>query len=264
MAKRAQRRAPSPDPLEVFIGDEHVGSLFGPAPKPLQTTREQAWLTTRLSETIARIKQEARGKALVLRQGGDAIDGVNHHNTAFTWGTAREQRNAAVELLMPLANVASAIYSVDGTAAHVGEAGDDDRTVAQMLGAKPENIRPEMVTVTAGRKLNWAHHGVVTSAIPWNELNGLRTLAEKLYWRALQHKLDPPALVVRHDRHFSPPPIYWREMWAALCPCWQLTTPYGHGFGDPDRVPDIGVLVWWPREHRLERWLHDTTKIAPR
>jgi hypothetical protein len=260
-----------PEPFVLFLGDVHAGSTVALAPEAQCRDAGQAALLAAYRVIIERAKKAAHRKSFCLMLGGDLVDGSRHHGTYETWGTPLEQRDGAVELLLPLANMAADIRALVGTEVHAGPKGDDDLSVARQLGAK--TARTVWRMTIAGRRLFWTHHGI---SIP-RDLNGAeRALFTEAKRQFDQHKesladiyehehephdpdelrpalIEPPHLVVHHHAHFSPRPVTAYGMTVAVCPCWQGTGMYGASIG-PERVPTVGALAWWPAEHRVLRW----------
>jgi hypothetical protein len=252
-AAETRMTKPKADPatLVLFLGDLHVGSTSGLAPAAEVRGDGQRWLLATWQAFTARALAAAKGRALCLMLGGDLIDGL-HHNSRETWGSRKDQRDAAVALLLPLANRASAIYALTGTEAHAGDKGEDDAQVGQELGAKTA-AHVWRLTV-GGRRLFWSHHGTSVPRDVSNEDNGLWADARRHYELSLRGG-EKPDLIVHHHNHFSPDPVTRHGITAAVCPCWQLSTMYGARIG-PERTPHIGALVWEPETNRLERWLY--------
>ena len=240
------------EPFGLFVGDMHVGSHFGVAPERECRNTEMGSLLTRWQQFTARALAEMQGKATVLFLGGDLVDGI-HHNSRTIWGTYKDQRDAAIELLRPLANRANAVYALTGTEVHAGAEGEDDKQVAQELGAKTA-LHVWRIHL-GGRNLFWSHHGTSVPRDITNEDGGLWTDGKRHYELSLRGRVKPD-LVVHHHNHFSPDPITRHGITVAVCPCWQGANMYGAKIG-PERTPDIGALAWWPITNRVERWLYN-------
>lgn len=237
--------------LLLFVGDMHVGSKSGLAPELECRGDGQRWLLERWGEFTERALAAAKTHTLCLMLGGDLIDGIHHGRTA-SWGTIKEQRDAAIALLLPLANRAAAIYGILGTEAHAGETGQDDQQVCQELGAKTAN-HVWRLTV-GGRRLFWSHHGTGVPRDVTNEDSNMLADARRHYELALRGA-EKPDCIIHHHNHFSPDPVTRHGITVAVTPCWQLQNAYGAKIG-PERTPSIGALVWEPAINRLERWLY--------
>ena len=219
----------------LFVGDLHVGGTTALAPKGRIVTKEQEWLAARWVEFTKEIDKRAKkygGYHLML--GGDLIEG-RHHNSAQVWGNFKEQRDGAVELLLPLASKARSIFAIAGTEAHAGDDGEHDRTVAQELGAR--HIQQRFTLEHDGGRIWWAHHGVGVGRLPWTRTSGMVSLA-----RQAAHRPHPPRYVIAHHAHQSPRPVTVEGVTVAICPCWQLPTPYGYRVAPHSNVT-IGALI---------------------
>lgn len=236
----------------LVIGDMHCGSYAAVAPKRECRNAVMESLLARWQKMTARALAEMKGKDAVLFLGGDLVDGI-HHGTRSNWGTYKDQRDAAIELLRPLANAASAIYALTGTEAHAGAEGEDDKQVAQELGAK--TAQHVWRLTVGGRRLFWSHHGATVARNVVSEDSGMLLDALRHYELSLRGA-PKPDLVLHHHNHFSPDPVTRHGITVAVCPCWQSGNMYGARIG-PERVPDIGVLAWRPATNRVERWLYN-------
>ena len=232
----------------LFVGDLHCGSTCALAPAKKIAGQQQAWLYAQWQTTLTRTRALAKREGIILMLGGDLIDGPQHHAHYQTWGNHREQRDGAVELLMPFVNLAEATYSIAGTDAHVGDDGEDDRTVAQELGARDLGHRARVEV--GGRILDWAHHGLSVGRLPWTAANGMLSAC-----RVAALSPQPPALIVSHHAHRSPTPVTLGGVSAAICPCWQANTSYGFQVA-PRLSVDIGALLWRPETMEIERWVY--------
>lgn len=227
----------------VFVGDMHVGAKNALALTP--TNPSQKWLRERWDETIKNIKKSLKGAKVYLMLGGDIVD-----------EPGKDNRDAAVTLLRPLANLAKAVYAVTGTEYHAGPDAEDDRTVYDALGARADRQRRTHHLVIARRHLWWSHHAIAVGALPWTRADGLYRRAKECHFAALQYGVPAPALVVGHHIHIAPAQVgVYAETQAAIVPCWQLQTPYGARRG-AFAIPTIGIMLWRVEEHRVEYLTH--------
>ncbi len=239
----------------VAIGDTHTGSTTGLAPKTRVTNAGQAWL---LETYNGAVKEIIKGGPFILGLGADLVDG-HHHNSRQVWGNWKEQRDASIELLQPLANKAIAIYGLLGTEAHSGDAGEHDHQVAQELGAK--HIGQHLTLRIAGRILSWAHHGLSVSRMGWLNDSGLISAIRQIDDAHLRGRIKHrPDCLISHHAHRSPKPATLRGITAGVCGCWQLPTPHGFKISPRDSV-DIGYLVWYPDTNLLEPVIYAQEQI---
>jgi hypothetical protein len=233
--------------LWLFVGDLHVGSKEALTVKGEISNPRQRWLGQQWADMTKRIKAEAKTKSIRLMLGGDLVDLAD-----IVDGT-----EMAVDLLRPLANVSDEVWGVYGTPYHVGEDGKEDRSVYGQLGAVGRRRNHHHWLMVDGGKLSWSHHGMKISQDPWNELNGHRQIAERLYWRAMQQGVEPVRFVMRHHVHRTPAgsPVRWRGTDVMVCPCWK----FGDGFTGkhmPDGAPPtfgVGVIT----DGRMEAWTYE-------
>lgn len=265
MAKRER------DIFCLYIGDVHAGGTTAAAPAVEVKRPEMQQMLDAYTRVVARAKKAAKGVDFSLMLGGDLVDGSRHHGNHESWGTPDEQRDGAVALLLPLANMANSIYALLGTEAHAGPNSGEDLSVARQLGAK--TAKKIWRYVVGGKRIFWTHHGL---GIP-RDVNGAeRALFSEAKRHYDQHKesladlheydtqphdpdelrpalVEKPDFVIHHHAHFSPRPVTAFGMQVAVCPCWQLSTMYGVALA-PERTPTIGALAVWPKQGRIERW----------
>jgi hypothetical protein len=227
----------------LFVGDLHVGSNSAIAPQAQIKTPQQEWI---YSQWRAMLKT-AR-PPFVLMLGGDLIDGPAHHGNLQTWGNHADQRDGAVELLMPLVNKAEDVYAVRGTEAHVGDDGEDDRAIARELGAV--DLGHSAKLDIDGKRLWWAHHGLSVGRMAWTKHNGLVSACRNASYNA-----EPPRWIIGHHAHTSPAPVTIGAVTAAIVPCWQLPTPWARG-KFPHSGVDIGVLWLDTETEKIERVIY--------
>jgi len=237
----------------LFIGDTHVGSKWAVCPNGQST--EGIALFKKWGEMLNRVKQviKSDNSKLILALGGDLVEG-HHHGTMGVWGNYKQQRDAAVELLLPLATIADDIIALPGTEAHAGDDGENDRQVAQELGARI--ISPRHRLLIDGKRLDWTHHGIAVSQNGWMDDGGMIQAIRRVENASFYQHTPPPDLIVSHHAHRSPPPVYVRGVGAAVCGCWQLSTPHGSKIAARSNT-DIGVLYWRTDETLPERWLYN-------
>lgn len=221
--------------LYLFVGDLHVGSIEAVTlPGEVRNAR-QRWLSERWRDLTKRVKAEAKTKSLRLMLGGDLVD----------LSDIVDATEMAVELLRPLANVADEVWGVYGTPFHVGDDGKEDRSIYGQLGAIRERRNHHHWLATPFGKLSWSHHGLNIGRDPWNELNGHRQVAERLYWQMLQAGRERVRFVVRHNVHRTPDgsPVRWRGTEVAVTPCWKFGDGFVGKVAPAGPMPTFGALT---------------------
>jgi hypothetical protein len=235
------------EPIGVYLGDLHSGSKLAPLTPftgdddiPFAPSLLQAKLAEFLGECLAEVKIIAKGHRLALFLGGDLVDG-HHHKSTQIEGTQADQRALAVQLLLPWVNLADDGYGLKGTDVHVGDNGDQDRSVCKELGVPAQHFwRLEH----GGKLLDWAHHAT-GSRKPWLRENGPIALAQKTYYECLELGERPPDLIVRHHMHHHVK-AEAKGIVVASIPGWQVQTSYVRA-KDPNGTLAVGVGVSWPR-----------------
>lgn len=241
----------------AWMGDFHIGHRRAPAPKwGIDTMRGRdrrisAHLSRCLSEHIALLRQYARSAELAVMFGGEFIEGRHHERSELWAETLYDQRNAAVELLRPLVNAATFLVAQTGTPVHAGMEGEDDRTVAEMIGADLFDPTVHATPFPGGHghprlDVRWWHHGSAPSRDPWGRHRVLVRAIERA-----QYSDAPPDAVIWHHVHVAPSPVKIGKTWAGIVPAWKWTDEYGRKVA-PGSNPTIGGLVWWPAEGRME------------
>lgn len=240
-----------PLPLRfVAIGDTHTGSNTGLAPKARVQNYQQEWLLEKYNQSV---KEIIKSGPFILGLGADLVDG-HHHNSRQVWGNSKEQRDASIDLLQPLANKATAVYALLGTEAHAGDDGENDRQVAQELGAK--HIGHHLTLRIGGRILSWSHHGLTVSRMGWLNDSGLISAIRQIDDAYLRGRIKyRPDCLISHHAHRSPTPVTLRGITAGVCGCWQLPTAHGFKISPRDSV-DIGLMIWYPANNYLEPVIH--------
>lgn len=245
-------------PLWFYIGDLHVLGDTGLAingypvgskqKRPYDSSDDQKWLAACWQEAVDFISLAALDYRIGLGLGGDITDGVQHHGSTQTQGTHADQREVAIELLKPLVSVATWAYGILGTEAHAGQQGDDDRAVYHALGI---DFYEKLEAEIEGRTILHAHHGVPVGTRDNTAEGGAISLLKDIQARRKDDGKPHPSLIVGHHRHRTFRPLYLRDTWIAVCPCWQFPTYYGNNW--PFSEVSIGYLMYDPISNHLER-----------
>ena len=236
----------------AIVGDLHCGSTVGLAPpqfrlddgqivqhSPFQARMWAAWMD--YWQAVL-----APGAPVVAIINGDLLDG-DHHRTAQLFSRSIEQqRRMAVDVLRPIRDSVREMYIIRGTEAHAGGIGQDDESIAQVLGATPPGSGNAswwwLRLAVNGIGFDVAHHGPI-GRLPWTRSNSLARLGIELELAYYRAGLQPPGWGVRsHNHMYSDSGTGGRVRVVAL-PCWQGPTAYGHRIA-PGGMPDIGGGIW--------------------
>jgi hypothetical protein len=242
--------------LLVCVGDLHAGSKSAVCvpgfrygdddyKTPYTPNLPQEWLWACWQDAIAKVKRRTKGHQVMLALLGDLVDGDRHHNTRTTFGTPTEQSDMAAELLLPLANLANKIISVDGTETHVGGEGEQDESTAGKLGAQTKGHR--LVEID-GHLFDLAHHASLPKD-PDNWSSSLTRQARLIVRRRLTRDLRPADMIIRGDRHRYAVGTYdYRHAHKPsravmfINPAWQLRTPFMQRV-EPAELFEVGLTI---------------------
>lgn len=242
----------------VVVSDLHVGCELALMPEggyvsdngnPKPPSQIQNKLHEWWKEFWSWADRETGGKYNVVVN-GDAIDGV-HHGSVSQWSHNKDhQRGAAVQLLMPVRERASQLWIVRGTAAHVGESGCDEETIARELkadriGGRGSFSHWQLFYGCDDYLVHFAHH-ISTSMSPFAKSSGLQREMALGYMNSGRWKDKPPDVYVRSHRHECSvvgEPSESGMTWCWVTPPWQLTTPYMHKHPRGGAMPEVGGLL---------------------
>ena len=234
----------------VAFGDEHIGGNHALAESPRNPRQE--WIRDRFDETYAIVNELAFKYRLRILKGGDTV----HLPGNDDW------RAEAERLLQPWVDLADGdAWGVPGTPYHVGPDGADDRAIYRGLGIKAERVKQHQWIANDGEPVDWSHHGVSVSKKPANSANGMVGKLSDTYFTALAYGERPPAALIRHHAHQQPfgGPVRAYGIWGGITGCWAAPDDFAAKVA-PGSRPNIGVLVWIPREARM----YDISYVMPR
>lgn len=233
------------DPFLIWVGDTHTyPGGNGLVPKYAITSVEQEFLWGCWLDVIRRTKTEARKYEVITCFGGDMVDRPD----------SAEAIDLAVDVLKPLVNLSARSFGIYGTPWHVGESGKEDRGVYGQLGIERKDQGGQFWLSVGGQLVNWAHHGLAVADDPYRELDGCYALAKRQKAREVYRGYPVATAIVRHHRHLVPTDdltAYGKKV--RVVGCFKMPDSFGHKVA-PGILPDIGVLAYWPREHRFETW----------
>ena len=240
--------------LVIAVGDLHAGGTTAIAipftladGQPVNPSLYQSWLKTQFDALVETAKREAVGHWVTVLEGADRVDGVGHHGTTQTVGTRKNQRDMAKEILRPLISMADRAYALLGTDSHVGSNGEEDADIADKLDIE---ARTRWRLNIGGKVINWAHHATLGQR-PWTIDNPLLVMAESVENICLKKKQPIPNLILRHHVHRGRNIVATNGIRVVTCPCWQLPTSWLLA-KDPMAWPDIGGVLYWPEQDRVE------------
>ncbi len=230
-------------PLIAFFADPHTGSNTALMPKSIVNDDDQLitaspvqlWLLENFEKAKQEMYERAKGRSLIVVVNGDLIDG-NHHGSTQIIPNTSDQIKAAVELWEPVRHRANRFYIVRGTEAHVGEAAQDEKTIATELGA--DGCHWELLVYWNDQLFNIAHHISRTIA----------SVTEECVRDSVDLKEPVPDWVIRAHRHIKDDTgTRYGYTRGVVLPAWQLRTGFGFRVSS-HRVSSIGFAMVDDRE----------------
>lgn len=206
------------------------------------------------------------GKPYDWVHNGDVIDGV-HHNSTHQWShNMQDQRMAAFKVMQPLVKRCNKFYMIRGTGAHDGESGVDAETLAQELGAVPDQYgecaRWELWKRLGKEVIHFSHH-IGTTASAQHETSAVNAELTALFTDAGRWERKPPLIIVRSHRHRCSEvrlPCNRGYATAFVTAGWQLKTPFSHKTaGGRVTTPQLGgsLIRMGSEEIYTRHFVHD-------
>ena len=242
------------EPLMLALSDLHCGSTVALTPPdyPMlddgawKLNRAQEWIWDRWSAFSKWVKEYRDGRRMVLLLNGDLIEGVHHGSKEIVHADPGIHARMAADVLKPIAAMASRIYVVRGTFAHVGHSAED--SIGKALGAMSDQ--------GVYSKFHWmfrvrdtvisAKHHISTSSRRALRATALSINLEEERAECAAAGYPMPDLLIRSHRH-----VYGHyateQSQIVVTPAWQVLTSYGWKVV-PNAVPRIGgVMIDWSK-----------------
>jgi hypothetical protein len=236
----------------VVIGDTHCGSQASIMPpkfslkdgQPVEMSRRQKQLWAWWLEFWNFVNRVTKGESYILVHNGDQIDGAHHNCVQLITNNVGKQRQMAEMLLKPRVKKAQAFFCIAGTAAHAGQSNSDEESVAEHLGAIPDedgNFCRQDLWIEMGKDLvQFAHHIGTTSSQAYKSSPAMRLMAS-MYGAAGEWGFRPPTIMIRSHAH-DYVEVKRPNCRVVVCPAWQLKSDWMWG-KDTASLPIIGGLV---------------------
>jgi hypothetical protein len=186
------------------------------------------------------VKQERKGKRLVVVMNGDAIEGVHHNNVDVCTRDLNDQAKLHIELVIAFKKAVGwqrgdKLYYVRGTETHTKDIEDDisDHVGAEQF-ADGSYIADHLCLTINGRELWFVHEGK-RAGEGANEGNALRNWLKDIYYDALKAKIKPPDVVYSghvHQPTYQPfagnDNMTFHLMHGVILPSWQVKTRFAY------------------------------------
>lgn len=200
------------------------------------------------------VKQNRKGKRLIVIHDGDAIEGVHHHSLQAVTFDTDEQADIHIELMdyfLQTVNYGEndKLFYVSGTEAHVGE---KEEKIAKDLQAerpsKEARIFDHLELELNGRLLWMIHHGKARGRGP-NEGNSLRNWLRDVHFDCRKLGKRSPDLVISGHTHTPSWNVFiareqtdFHMIHGVIAPSWQAKTRFAYKVAPVD-VNEIGLVT---------------------
>ncbi len=183
---------------------------------------------------------------------GDTTDGRHHGTVTQISQNLSDQRKIALAILRPIVEMCEGrFYMIRGTEAHGGVSGENEETLAQELGAIPDELghyaRWEMWMRVAGRLAHITHHIGTTGSMAYETTALMKEYAEACAEAGKWH-YDLPDVVIRAHRHRHAEirvPTANGDGICCVTPGWQLRTPLSYRMAlGRTTTPQMGGILW--------------------
>lgn len=266
----------------VVVSDLHCGCRMGLCPPAGQVSLDEGggYTPSKLQQKVWAYWEEfwgewvprvTRGEPWALVVNGDGIEGVHHGQNTNASNNITDQIRIAKTVLQPQVKKAVALFYVRGTEVHVGKGGEDEETLAELLGARPDSAgrfsRFELRLQLDRALVDFQHH-IATVGSNSYETTALQKEFVIACEEAGRWGQEAPDVIVRSHRHrYSRTTVPTRhgEGTVVTTPGWQLKTPLTYRMpGARQSTPQFGgVLVRCGDEDIFVRSFVKTIQRAP-
>lgn len=227
----------------IVVSDIHAGCQFGLCPPNikfdsgaeygLSSAQKKLWVLWKEHFWGQWVPKVTRGEPFAVVLNGDTTDGRHHNSTTQISQNLSDQRKIAKAILEPITMACKGnLYMTRGTSVHVGEAGEHEETLAEELGAIPDDLgnhaRNEL-WLQIGDCLAHIMHHIGTSGSTAYEPTALARELSESFTEAGRWGVKAPDVVVRSHRHRLSQVTLPTEKGYGICvttPGWQGKTPF--------------------------------------
>jgi hypothetical protein len=197
------------------------------------------------------VPKVTRGEPFAVVVNGDTTDGRHHGATTQITQNLSDQRKIAKQLLEPIVEMCNGnFFIVRGTNAHVGEAGENEETLAEELGAIQDAdghfARNDLWIKVGDCLVNILHHIGTTGSMSYETTALMKEYAESVA-EAGRWNLKAPNVVVRSHRHRLAEVTVPTADGYGICittPGWQMKTPLVWRIpGGRNSTPQFGGIL---------------------
>jgi hypothetical protein len=218
------------------------------------------------------VRQKAGKSPIVVCFGGEIIDiDAKDRSNQFITRDLKLAQDHAMELILPIIEIASKIIVLRGTEAHVGMNGKMD----EAMGERIDKVRKKIVLKNGkeyswhhlrcfigGRKFDLAHH-VNMGNSPRTERDAANHVAADLIMQYRGWNETLPDFAFRgHVHRFSDSSFNYPTR-VLISGCWQMATSFIHRIGKGASRPEIGLYFCDPARKEVEKIEYDYKREAP-
>jgi hypothetical protein len=249
----------------IVISDLHCGCQYGLCPPtPITLDGGGTYSSSELQRKVwfwweefwnEWVPEATRGENYVVVINGDTIEGIHHNATTQISHNLNDQKHVAMEVLQPILSLSKAkkLFMIRGTQAHVGQAGEDEEKLAEILGAESDEIgnraRNELwlrIGEEQGTLCHFLHH-ISTAGSTAYEPTALAREFAVASEEAGRWRLEAPDIIIRSHRHRYNKTEFPTAHGYGIClttPGWQLKTPLVWRIqGGRNSLPQFGGVI---------------------
>ena len=241
----------------IAVSDTHCGCQMGLCLSPVELDGGGSYKPSKLQLKVAAwwdefwgewVPMVTKGEPYAVVFNGDSIDGSHHNATTQITHNIKDQVRIAYAILKPIYDKCEGrYYHIRGTEAHVGQTGEHEEQLAEMLGAIPDdqgNYARWELRVRVGKGLAHITHHIGTAGSMAYETSAIQKELEQAFVEAARWGGEIPDVVLRSHRHRNAETrIICHKGFATSCTTagWQLKTPLVHRIaGGRQTQPQFG------------------------
>ncbi len=249
--------------IVAAVADLHIGSTVALCPPRIRrddadeyrASKAQLWLWQCWNaywDQIEAWQRELGGKVYFVCN-GDLVEGEHHGNTQLWSANQADWARATLDVLERPMALASNLFFVRGTEAHVGPAGCLEEGIAQIVS---ERVGPRLAKDPQSGTASWnelqldaggvlfdfAHHGPM-GRLEHTRLNALGRVAVQMELEALQGGYRVPDVACQAHNHRRGDSGDTYNIRVVAMPAWQLRTHFVRRI-TRSKLSDIGGIAF--------------------
>ena len=239
----ARKRKQKPTKNLVVISDTHCGCCFGLCPpEGFQRDENSLHIPGPVQQKVwgywqafwyEWLPRMLHGEPFAVCLNGDALEGDHHRSTTQITQNLTDQKKIGMAVLKPIVELCEGrYYHIRGTEAHVGPSGAEEESLAESLGAIPDEAGNRArfdLWLNVGNALCHIMHHIGTTSSSAHEASAVNAELIAEFVEAARWGHRPPDYVIRSHRHRAiVVDLDTARGYAAgiVTPGWQLKTPF--------------------------------------